>query len=75
MLTEGNADDAAQVPALLGEAQGNIASVTADGAYDSEPVYRACAARQSDPPVTVTIPPRASAVPSTDNPAARSPRD
>ena len=32
VLTEGHADDAAQVPALLGQAEGVIASVTADGA-------------------------------------------
>jgi hypothetical protein len=72
MLTEGNADDAAPVLVLLNEAQGNIASVTAGGAYDSEPVYQACAARQSNSPAVVIIPPRISAMPSTDNPAARS---
>jgi len=32
VLTEGHADDAAQVPDLLGQAEGVIASVTADGA-------------------------------------------
>ena len=37
VLTEGHADDAAQVPALLGQAEGMIGSVTADGAYDGEP--------------------------------------
>ncbi len=31
VLTEGHADDAAQVPGLLGQAEGVIASVTADG--------------------------------------------
>jgi hypothetical protein len=41
-----------------------IASVTADGAYDGEAVYRAMAARQPDPPVAMIIPPRATAVPS-----------
>jgi hypothetical protein len=35
----------------------------ADGAYDGEPVYRAVAERQSDPPAAVVIPPRAGAVP------------
>ncbi len=39
------------------------ASVTADGAYDGEPVYRAVAERQPDPPVAVVIPPRSTAVP------------
>ena len=74
VLTDGNADDAAQVPALLGQAEGTIASVTADGAYDGEPTY-AAAARQRDPPPDVVIPPRASAVPSCDDPAKQSPRD
>ena len=75
MLTEGTADDAAQVPALLGQAEGTIASVTADGAYDGEPTYAAAVARQPDPPPDVVVPPRASAVPSSDNPAKQSPRD
>ena len=74
VLTDGNADDAAQVPALLGQAEGTIASVTTDGAYDGEPTY-AAAARQRDPPPDVVIPPRASAVPSCDDPTKQSPRD
>ena len=64
MLTEGHADDAAQVPALLRQVEGDVKTVTADGAYDSEPVYRAVATRQRDRPPDVIIPPRASAVPS-----------
>jgi hypothetical protein len=47
---------------LLDQITGPIASVTADGAYDGEPVYRAVAARQPDPPAAVIIPPRATAV-------------
>ena len=43
---------------------GPLASVIADGAYDGEPVYRAVAERQPDPPVAVIIPPRSTAVPS-----------
>ena len=74
-LTDGNADDAAQVPALLGQAPGTIASVIADGAYDGEPTYAGAAARQCDPTPDVVVPPRASAVPSTDDPAKQSPRD
>jgi hypothetical protein len=75
VLTDGNADDAVQAPALHRQAEGRIASVTADGAYDSEPVYRAAAARQHGPPPDVVIPPRASAVPNTNDPNAQSPRD
>ena len=65
VLTTGHADDAAQAPALLRQAEGCTTSVTADGAYDVEPVYQAATARQHDPPPDVIIPPRASAVPST----------
>ena len=75
VLTDGNADDAAQTPALLRQVEGPIASVTADGAYDGESVYQAAAARQHDPPPNVVIPPRASAVPSTDDPDLQTRRD
>ena len=37
-LTDGHADDAAQVPDLLRQPEGAIASLIADGAYDGEPV-------------------------------------
>ena len=43
LLTDGHPDDAPQVPALLGQVEGVIASVTADGAYDGEPTYAAAA--------------------------------
>jgi hypothetical protein len=49
--------------------------VTADGAYDGEPTYAAAVARQPDPPPDVVVPPRASAVPSSDDLANQSPRD
>lgn len=75
LLTEGTADDAAQVPDLLGQAEGMIASVTADGAYDGEPTYAAVTARQPDPPPDVVVPPRVSAVPSTEDPAKQNSRD
>ena len=75
VLTDNAADDAGQVPALLEALKGEIASVTADGAYDGEPVYQAIASHQPDPPPYVVIPPRASAVPSTGNAEARSQRD
>jgi hypothetical protein len=63
-LTTTEEGDAALVGPLLEQITGPIASVTADGAYDGEPVYRAIAARQPDPPTAVIIPPRATAVPS-----------
>src|SRR5215213_8235585 len=61
-LTTAEAGDAALVGPLLAQIQGPIASVTADGAYDGEPVYRAVAERQPDPLAAVVIPPRATAV-------------
>ena len=75
VLTDNGADDAGQVPALLEGIEGEIASVAADGAYDGEPVYQAIASHQPDPPPDVVIPPRASAVPSTENAEAQSQRD
>ena len=74
-LSEGTADDAAQVPALLRQVEDQIASVTADGAYDDEPTYAAAAARQPDPRPDVVIPRRASAVPRSNDAAQQSPRD
>ncbi len=62
-LTTTEEGDASQVSPLLDQITSPNASVTADGAYDGEPVYRAVAARQPDPPVAVVIPPRATAVP------------
>ena len=61
--------------ALLEAIEGEIASVTADGAYDGEPVYQTIAGHQPDPPPDVVIPPRASAVPSPENAEAQSQRD
>ena len=75
LLTDGNADDAAQVPDLLRQPEGIIASVIADGAYDGDPVYQAAATRQPNRPPDVVIPPRATAVPSTADPDRQSPRD
>ena len=46
VLTDGDEDDAAQVPDLLRQCESAIASLTADGAYDRDPVYQAAAARQ-----------------------------
>ena len=61
-LTTTEEGDASLVGPLLDQIHGPIASVTADGAYDGEPVYRAVAERQPDPPAAVVIPPRATAV-------------
>lgn len=75
MLTKGDEDDAAQAPALLRQYEGDIASLTADGTYDRDPVYQAAMARQPGPPPEVVIPPRADAVQSTADPNRQTPRD
>ena len=46
----GEEDGAAQAPALLQQCEGDIASLTTDGAYDREPVYQAAAARPPGSP-------------------------
>jgi len=74
-LTSNDEGDASQVGPLLGQILGPIASVTADGAYDGEPVSRAVAERQPDSPVAVVIPPRSTAVPSPDAGTTPSQRD
>ena len=74
-LTENGADDIGEVPGLLEQVEGEIASFIADGAYDGEPVYQAVARKQHDPPPDMVIPPRASAVLSTDAVDPQSQRD
>jgi transposase len=74
-LTTTEEGDAALVGPLLRRITGPIASVIADGAYDGEPVYRAVAERQPDPPATVIIPPRATAVPGPTADTAPTQRD
>ncbi len=72
----GNADnDAGRVPALPAAIAGEITLVTADSADGGEPVYRAIAGRKSDPSPDIVVPPRASAVLSTQDAEARSRRD
>ena len=75
VLTDGDADDAVQAPAMLRQCEGTLASVTADGAYDRDPVYQAAAVRQAGSPPAVVIPPRADAVLGTANPNRQTPRD
>ena len=75
VVTHGEGDDAAQVPALLRQCEGTITSLTSDGAYDRDRVYQAARARQPELPPEVVIPPRADAVPSTADPDQQTPRD
>src|SRR4051812_45366567 len=62
VLTDKDADDIAQVGPLLDQADGPIASLTGDGAYDQESVYGGVAERHPD--ASVIVPPRSTAVPS-----------
>jgi Transposase DDE domain len=61
-LTTNEVGDPSIVGPLLDQIPGSIASVTADGAYDGEPVYRTIARRQPQPSPAVIIPPRITAV-------------
>jgi hypothetical protein len=74
-LTSNQVGDLSMVRPLLDQIPGSIASVIADGAYDAEPVYRAVAERQRQPPPAVIIPPRATAVLSPRTDIAPSLRD
>ena len=60
-LTPDDVGDVSEMPALLDQISAEVASMTADGAYDGEAVYDAVAKRH--PEATVIIPPRATAVP------------
>jgi hypothetical protein len=60
-LTDQDCDDQSQVAPLLDRIDGPIARVTADGAYDGEPIYETIAARGEG--IEVVIPPRSTAVP------------
>jgi transposase len=59
-LTPDDVGDVSEVRELLDQIDAEIASVTADGAYDGETVYDAVAER--DPEAAVIIPPRCTAV-------------
>src|SRR3954471_20015740 len=61
-LTAKEVDDAAQLGPLLEQIEGDVSSVTADGAYDQDGVYDTVAARH--PAAAVVVPPRSTAVPS-----------
>ena len=60
-LTPDHVGDVSELPGLLDQIDADVASLTADGAYDGEAVYDAVADRSPD--AEVIIPPRATAVP------------
>jgi hypothetical protein len=57
-LTGRRTSDCTRVPALLGQIDNRVASVSADGAYDTEGVYEAAHAQGEGRAVSVCIPPR-----------------
>jgi transposase len=59
-LTPDDVGDVSEIPDLLDQIDAEVASMTADGAYDGEAVYDAVAERH--PGATVIIPPRATSV-------------
>jgi hypothetical protein len=59
-LTDQDVDDPSQVAPLLDQIDGQIAKVTADGAYDGAPTYATITARGDD--IEVVIPPCSTAV-------------
>ena len=65
-LTSKAARDCARVPALLGQIENPLASVSADGAYDTESVYRAISAHGAGRPTKIVIPPKRDALLSSD---------
>jgi len=53
VLTDGHADDATTVPALLAQVEGDLSGFVADAAYDTRSVYEAAVARGA----AVVVPP------------------
>jgi Transposase DDE domain len=59
-LTPDDVGDVTEIPHLLDQIDADVASLTADGAYDGEAVYDAVAARH--PGAAIIIPPRVTSV-------------
>ena len=73
VLTDRDVDDAARVGPLLGQVEGEVASLTADNAYDQGRTYDHVLQRHPD--AAVVVPPRATAVPSGAAESAPTQRD
>jgi hypothetical protein len=72
-LTGHDVDDGSQVGRLLDQADGPVASVAADGAFDRDDVYAEVTVRH--PGAAVIVPPRSGAVPSEKAETAPTQRD
>ncbi len=73
--TASQARDAARVPALLSQVEGELGSFSADGAYDKELVYDAVQAHSPERRTRVIIPPQKNAVLSPDTALAMQDRN
>ncbi len=74
-LTGNEHGEASQVGPLLEQTLGPVALVTAERAYDGEPVCRAVAKPPPEPPVAVAMPPCSTALPRSDAGTTPRPRD
>jgi hypothetical protein len=72
-LTSKEVDDGVQVSPLLDQVAGSLSQFIADGAYDQDGVYSAIADRH--PEAEVIVPPRITAVPSSEADTAPTQRD
>ena len=59
-MTPDDVGDVSEIPELLDQIEADVASLTADGAYDGAAVYAAVAERH--PEASVIIPPRTTAI-------------
>ena len=75
VLTDKDAGDPDQVDDILGQVDGAIGRFVADGAYDGDPVYDAVWRHSPDPLPEVIIPPRHTAVLSSEVEAEQTERD
>ncbi|MEE9240847.1 MAG: IS5 family transposase, partial [bacterium] len=74
-LSAHRASDCSQIPGLLKQIPGALASLTADSAYDSRQVCSAIEGRRPKFPAKIVIPPRRNARLRVNSPILASPRD
>ncbi|MGI9503583.1 MAG: IS5 family transposase [Geminicoccaceae bacterium] len=75
LLTDKDAGDPDQVEDILAQIDGSVSRFMADGAYDGEPVYDAVKRHSPDPMPEVIIPPRKTAVLSSEDVDEQTGRD
>ena len=75
LLTDKDAGDPDQIGDLLDQIDGSVSRFIADGAYDGKPVYDAVKRHSSDPMPEVIIPPRKTAVLSSEDEDKQTDRD